>query len=95
MPSTTTSEPHDAGGTTHGAIGRLSTDEELQQLVCQALIEDTGLDSSEIRVRVAQENVVLSGSVSSGPARERAIAVARAQRGVAGVQADELRCSKA
>ena len=95
MPPTTTSEPHDAEGTTHGAIGRLSADEELQQIVCQALIEDTELDSREIRVRVAQENVVLSGRVESGSARERAIAVAKAQRGVAAVQADELRCSNA
>jgi len=90
MQPTTMSEPHDAEATTHGAIGRLSADEELQQLVCQALIEDTELDSSEIRVRVAQENVVLSGRVASGAARERAIAIARAQRGVAGVSADEL-----
>jgi osmotically-inducible protein OsmY len=91
MSPTTTSEPHDASETTHGAIGRLSVDEELQQVVCQALIEDTELDSTEIRVRVAQENVVLSGRVESGAARERAITIARAQRGVADVQADELR----
>lgn len=95
MPPTTTSEPHDADKTTHGAIGCLSADEELQQVVCQALIEDTELDSSEIRVRVAQENVVLSGRVQSGAARERAIAIAKAQRGVAAVQVDELRCSNA
>jgi osmotically-inducible protein OsmY len=85
----------EAAAPKHGAIGHLSADEELQQAVCQALIEDTELDSSEIRVRVAQETVMLSGSVASAVARDRAVAIAKSQRGVAGVQADELRCSRA
>ena len=85
----------DAEAPKHGAIGHLSTDEELQQTVCQALIKDTELDSSEIRVSVAQETVVLSGRVESSAAHERAVAIARAQRGAAAVRADELRCSDA
>jgi len=89
------SATHDEGASTHGALGHLSVDEELQQTVCQALIEDTGLDSSGIGVRVAQETVVLSGQVRDDGARQRAVAIARAQRGVAGVRADELRCSEA
>jgi osmotically-inducible protein OsmY len=90
-----TSEPRDAEGPTHGAIGHLSADEELQQAVCQALIADTELDSSEIGVRVAQQTVVLSGRVASKDARDRAVAIARAQRGVAAVRGEELRCSSA
>ena len=89
----TMSEPDTGEAPKHGAIGHLSADEELQQSVCEALIGDTELDSSEIRVRVAQETVVLSGSVESPVAHDRAVAIARAQRGVSAVRADELRCS--
>jgi osmotically-inducible protein OsmY len=76
--------------TKHGAIGHLSADEELQQAVCQALIEDAELDSSDIGVRVSNETVVLSGSVKNGDARLRAVKLARAQRGVTDVQVDDL-----
>jgi osmotically-inducible protein OsmY len=77
--------------TKHGAIGHLSTDEELQQAVCEALIEDTELDSSDIAVRVSRDSVVLSGSVKSREAWLRARRVANAQRGVTSVQVDDLR----
>jgi osmotically-inducible protein OsmY len=75
----------------HGAIGRLSADEELQQAVCQALIDDTDLDSSDIGVRVAHDTVVLSGSVASREEWLRALRLAKAQRGVASVQLGDLR----
>jgi len=89
------SQPRDEGAAKHGAIGHLSADEELQQTVCQALIEDAELDSSGIGVRVAQEAVMLSGHVKDQGARERAVAIASAQRGVAEVRADELCCADA
>ena len=57
----------------HGALGHLSADEELQQAVCEALIDDAQLDSSDICVRVAQDTVVLSGSVGSREAWRRAL----------------------
>jgi osmotically-inducible protein OsmY len=95
MQPPTTSETHEEGASRHGALGHLSRDEELQQTVCQALIEDTELDSSEICVRVAQETVVLSGHVRDAGARTRAVAIATAQRGVAAVRADELCCTDA
>ncbi len=75
---------------THGAIGHLSVEEELQQTVCEALIEDAELDSSDIGVRVAKDTVVLSGSVKSRDALQRALRIAGAQRGVSHVQADDL-----
>jgi osmotically-inducible protein OsmY len=79
----------------HGAIGHLSVEEELQQTVCEALIEDVGLDSSDIRVRVAKDTVVLSGSVQTPDALQRALRVARAQRGVQHVDVDDLSVRKA
>jgi osmotically-inducible protein OsmY len=81
--------------TKHGAIGHLSADEELQQAVCQALIKDTELDSSGIGVRISNDAVVLSGSVKNDAARLRAVSVAKAQRGVTNVQADDLCISDA
>lgn len=87
MPSA--NEPPE-GETKHGALGHLSVDEELAQTVCQALIEDGALDSSGIGVRVADESVILSGRVPDHRARERAVAIALAQPGVAAVHADEL-----
>ncbi|HTV18445.1 MAG TPA: BON domain-containing protein [Polyangiaceae bacterium] len=86
--STNGSQPDD--DVKHGAIGRLSADEELQQAVCEALIEDTALDSSDIAVRVAHDTVVLSGSVNSREAWQRALRIAKSQRGVASVQSDDL-----
>jgi osmotically-inducible protein OsmY len=74
----------------HGAIGHLSADEELQQAVCQALIDDSNLDSSDIGVRVAHDTVVLSGSVASREEWQRALGIAKAQPGVTSVQLDEL-----
>jgi osmotically-inducible protein OsmY len=73
----------------HGAIGHLSADDELQQAVCEALIADSELDSSDIGVRIAHDTVTLSGSVANREARSRALLIAKAQRGVASVQ-DEL-----
>jgi osmotically-inducible protein OsmY len=81
--------------TKHGALGHLSADDELQQAVCAALIEDTELDSTDIGVRVASDTVVLSGSVKDRGAWLRAQSVAKAQRGVTKVQADDLSISKA
>lgn len=81
--------------TKHGAIGHLSADEEMQQAVCKALIEDTDVDSSGIRVRVTQDTVVLSGQVPDAETRSRALCVARSQRGVQNVDAKELRVSGA
>ena len=91
-------EMHEASedpDTKHGAIGHLSTDEELQQVVCEALIEDRELDSSNIGVRVSNDTVVLSGSVRNDEARQRAVRVAKAQRGVTKVQCDDLCISDA
>lgn len=79
----------------HGAIGHLSADEELQQTVCEALIDDAELDSSDIGVRVAHDTVVLSGSVANPRAWQRALDIAQAQRGVTSVQADDLGIRKA
>jgi osmotically-inducible protein OsmY len=79
--------------TKHGAIGHLSAAEQLQQTVCAALIEDQELDSSDIGVRVTNDTVMLSGSVKNREAWQRAIAVAKAQRGVTNVQGDELSVS--
>ena len=80
----------DEGDVKHGAIGHLSADEELQQAVCEALIGDAELDSSDIRVRAAGDTVVLSGSVSSRSGLQRAVDIARSQRGVTSVQTDEV-----
>jgi len=85
----------DAEPPKHGAIGHLSTEEELQQAVLRALIEDTELDSSDIGVRVAQDTVTLSGSVETREAWLRASSVAKAQRGVVNVQQSELRIRRA
>jgi osmotically-inducible protein OsmY len=74
----------------HGAIGHLSADEELQQAVCEALIDDAQLDSSDIGVRVAHDTVVLSGSVASRGEWLRALQIAKTQRGVTSVQTDDL-----
>jgi osmotically-inducible protein OsmY len=89
-PQSTTTPTGDDEDTKHGAIGHLSDDEQLQQAVCEALIEDTDLDSSDIGVRVSQNTVRLSGSVKSREAWQRALRVAMAQQGVAKVQGDEL-----
>lgn len=78
----------------HGALGHLSADEELQQAVCSALIEDAELDSSNIGVRVANETVILSGSVRSPEAWRLALQVAGQQAGVVAVNADELRVQR-
>lgn len=74
----------------HGAIGHLSADEELQQAVCEALIDDAELDSSDIGVRVVHDTVVLSGSVASRGEWQRALHIAKTQRGVTSVQIDDL-----
>ena len=92
-PGSSTSQPQAQapdGDVKHGALGHLSADEELQQAVCEALIDDAQLDSSDIGVRVAQDTVVLSGSVGSREAWRRALLVARAQVGVAKVEAAGL-----
>jgi osmotically-inducible protein OsmY len=96
-PQSPTSTAHEdaAESSKHGAIGHLSVEEELQQTVCEALIEDVGLDSSDIRVRVAKDTVVLSGSVKTRDAVQRALRIAGAQRGVQHVDVDDLSVRKA
>jgi osmotically-inducible protein OsmY len=89
-PPQTSRGPTGAEHAKHGAIGHLSADEELQQAVLRALIEDAELDSSDIGVRVAQETVTLSGSVPTREDWRRASSVAESQRGVAHVHAGEL-----
>lgn len=74
----------------HGALGCLSADEELQQAVCGALIEQRDLDSTRIEVRAAQGIVVLSGSVRSREDWEHALRLARSQAGARAVQTDQL-----
>jgi osmotically-inducible protein OsmY len=96
--------PHAAPGTAsnaadtneapkHGALGHLSADEELQQGVCAALIEDRELDSSHIGVRVSDGAVLLSGSVRSRDDWMRALRIARDQPGARSVLAEQLRIS--
>ena len=74
----------------HGAIGCLSPDEELQQAVCAALIEASELDSGSLAVRAESGTVVLTGSVRSREAWQRALRIAREHAGVQAVQADQL-----
>ena len=83
-------DPAVADANKHGALGHLSADEALQQAVCEALIADNELDSSDIGVRVSHDTVVLSGSVKTREQWLRAIKVAKAQDGVANVQLDAL-----
>lgn len=91
-PDTTQNPERDEEAPKHGAIGHLSADDELQQAVCGALIEDARLDSSGIGVRVSNDNtVILAGTVKTRNAWLRALDVARKQPGVSTVQADELR----
>jgi osmotically-inducible protein OsmY len=82
---------HDSEPPKHGAIGHLSTEEELQQKVCAALIDAKDLDSSNVGVRVSNGAVILSGSVTSQDALVLAVKLARSQAGVTDVQSDELR----
>jgi osmotically-inducible protein OsmY len=95
QPPQTSPTATDAEPSKHGAIGHLSADEELQQAVLKALIEDTELDSSDIGVRVAQDTVTLSGSVETREAWLRASDIAKAQRGVVNLQQGELRIRRA
>jgi osmotically-inducible protein OsmY len=74
----------------HGALGCLSVDEELQQAVCSALIEQRDLDSTGIGVRVAQGVVVLTGSVRSREELLHAKRIACAQAGARTVETDRL-----
>jgi osmotically-inducible protein OsmY len=95
QPPDTSASATDAEPPKHGAIGHLSTEEELQQAVLKALIEDTELDSSDIGVRVARDTVTLSGSVETREAWSRASSIAKAQRGVVNVEQGELRIRRA
>jgi osmotically-inducible protein OsmY len=74
----------------HGAIGRLSADEELQQAVCNALIQEPELDSTELEVRAAGGVVTLTGSVRSRADWLRALRIARDQTGAQAVDAEQL-----
>ena len=74
----------------HGAVGVLSTDEELQQAVCGALIEASDLDSRGIAVSAQSGVVALSGVVRSRVDWMRALRIARDQSGVNAVQTEGL-----
>jgi osmotically-inducible protein OsmY len=74
----------------HGALGHLSSDEELQQAVCSALIETQELDSSAIEVRAAQARIVLSGTVRNDTEQRLAVRIAEAHAGAGAVDGDEL-----
>jgi osmotically-inducible protein OsmY len=74
----------------HGALGCLSADEELQQAVCGALIEQRDLDSTGIEVRAAQGVVELTGNVRSHEELLHAKRIAGAQTGARAVETDRL-----
>jgi len=90
-PGTLATPEHSSEAPKHGALGHLSADEELQQGVCTALIEDRELDSRHIGVRVSDGAIILSGSVPSRNDWMRALRIARDQRGAQSVQAEQLR----
>ena len=74
---------------THGGIGRLSSDEELQQAVCAALMSTAGLDASGIEVLVlGHGEVTLLGHVATAQERNQALRVARQCAGCRVVHAD-------
>jgi osmotically-inducible protein OsmY len=73
-----------------GAIGHLSSDEELQQAVCSALIETAELDTSDIAVRAANARVVLTGTVRNDTEQRLALRIAEAHAGAGSVDGDEL-----
>lgn len=75
----------------HGALGHLSEDEELQQAVCAALIEDPELDSKHIGVRAVEGMIVLTGRVRSREDWLRAQRIAREHAGVTQVHTEQLR----
>lgn len=74
-----------------GAIGHLSADEELQQAVCNALIETRELDTSDIAVSAANAHVVLSGTVKSDAEQRLALRIAEAHAGAGAVDGEALR----
>lgn len=74
-----------------GAIGHLSADEELQQAVCNALIETRELDASEIEVRAANARVVLSGTTKNDAEQRLALRIAEQHAGTGAVDGEDLR----
>lgn len=84
------SERHEGETPKHGAIGHLSSDEELQQAVCEALIAAPRLDSKNVGVSVANGTVTLSGSVPTEEARALAQQIAEEQPGVVDVDTAPL-----
>jgi osmotically-inducible protein OsmY len=73
---------------THGAVGRLSGDEEMQQSIYSELLRTPGLDGRGIQVAVlAHGEVTLLGTVPTSHERELALRVARAQAGGRSVRA--------
>jgi osmotically-inducible protein OsmY len=93
QPHRTDAETPDLEAPRHGALGHLSADEELQQMVCAALIDATELDSSNVGVRASNGTVTLSGSVRDRSAWRLALQVAARQAGVNAVASEELRIS--
>jgi osmotically-inducible protein OsmY len=77
------------GGPTHGVIGHLSSDEELQQAVCAALLRTPGLDARGIQVAVlGHGEVTLIGRVPTVHEKALAVRVARDCAGGRSVHAD-------
>jgi osmotically-inducible protein OsmY len=62
----------------HGAVGQLSSDEELQQAICARLLRTPGLDGRDIQVAAhAHGEVMLLGTVATLHQRHLALRVAR------------------
>lgn len=81
--------PPGSSAPTHGVLGHLSGDEELQQAVCAALLQTPGLDASRIQVAVlGHGEVTLLGRVPTSHQRALAIRVARDSAGGRSVHAD-------
>ena len=78
-----------------GALGHLSSDEELQQAVCSALIETPELDTSDVAVAAANARVTLTGSVPTAAAKKLALRIATGHRGVRAVDAEALNVRQA
>jgi len=76
-------------GPTHGVIGHLSSDEELQQAVCAALLRTPGLDARGIQVAVlGHGEITLLGRVTTSHEIALAVRVARDCAGGRSVHAD-------
>ena len=81
--------PPDSVAPTHGVIGHLSSDEEVQQAVCAALLRTPGLDARDIQVAVlGHGEVTILGRVATSHERALAVRVARERTGGRSVHAE-------